>query len=157
MDNIVEKGTPNELLRSGMAQFSKWVEGEKHVTITINIQNNFGGILKIYTIIWWNEKNKYFELRSKIKNIPEVGKNAKIQKCNNVIIKILAFYFVVRPTIAIFASINDIYSKNDICSKNDIYSKMISVQTSSNLVKPREDKVDHILHHSPSLQLYRGL
>ncbi|MCR4836072.1 MAG: hypothetical protein K5899_06785 [Bacteroidaceae bacterium] len=35
--------TPDELLRSGMAQFSKWVEGEKHVTITINIQNNFGG------------------------------------------------------------------------------------------------------------------
>ena len=43
MDNIVEKGTPNELLRSVMAQCSKWVEGEKHVTITINIQNNFWG------------------------------------------------------------------------------------------------------------------
>ena len=34
MDNIVEKDTPNELLRSVMAQCSKWVEGEKHVPIT---------------------------------------------------------------------------------------------------------------------------
>lgn len=55
MDNIVEREAPDELLHSVMAQCSKWVEGEKHVTITINIQNNFGGILKIYTIIWWNE------------------------------------------------------------------------------------------------------
>lgn len=29
MDNIVEKDTPNELQRSGLAQFSKWVEGEQ--------------------------------------------------------------------------------------------------------------------------------
>ena len=41
--NIVEREAPNELLRSVMAQCSKWVEGEKHVTITINIQNNFWG------------------------------------------------------------------------------------------------------------------
>ena len=33
MDNVVntvEKDTPDELLRSVMAQCSKWVEGEKH-------------------------------------------------------------------------------------------------------------------------------
>ena len=41
--NIVEREAPNELLRSVLAQCSKWVEGEKHVTITINIQNNFWG------------------------------------------------------------------------------------------------------------------
>ncbi len=29
MDTIVEKGTPNELLRSVLAQCSKWVEGEQ--------------------------------------------------------------------------------------------------------------------------------
>ncbi len=51
----MEEKDHDELLRSVMAQCSKWVEGEKHVTITINIQNNFWGILKIYTIIWWNE------------------------------------------------------------------------------------------------------
>jgi len=39
----------DELLRSVMAQCSKWVEGEKHVTITINIQNNFlGDIENLY-------------------------------------------------------------------------------------------------------------
>ena len=43
MDNIVEREAPDELLRSVMAQYNKWVEGEKHVTITINIQNNFWG------------------------------------------------------------------------------------------------------------------
>ena len=43
MDNIVEKDTPDDMLRSVMAQCSKWVEGEKHVTITINIQNNIWG------------------------------------------------------------------------------------------------------------------
>ena len=43
LDNIVEKDTPDELLRSVMAQCNKWVEGEKHVTITINIQNILGG------------------------------------------------------------------------------------------------------------------
>ena len=49
MDNIVEKGIPNELLRSVMAQCNKWVEGEKHVTITINIQNNIlGDIENLY-------------------------------------------------------------------------------------------------------------
>lgn len=49
VNNIVEKGTPNELLRSVMAQCSKWVEGEKHVTITINIQNNIlGDIENLY-------------------------------------------------------------------------------------------------------------
>ena len=34
---------PDELLRSVVAQCSKWVEGEKHVTITINIHNNIWG------------------------------------------------------------------------------------------------------------------
>jgi len=49
MDNIVEKDTPDELLRSVMAQCSKWVEGEKHVTITINIHNNIlGDIENLY-------------------------------------------------------------------------------------------------------------
>ena len=33
----------DDVLRSVMVQCSKWVEGEKHVTITINIQNNFWG------------------------------------------------------------------------------------------------------------------
>ena len=41
--------SPDELLRSVMAQCSKWVEGEKHVTITINIQNNIlGDIENLY-------------------------------------------------------------------------------------------------------------
>ena len=35
--------SPDELLRNVVAQCSKWVEGEKHVTITINIQNNIWG------------------------------------------------------------------------------------------------------------------
>ena len=49
MDNTVEKDTPNEVLRSVMAQCNKWVEGEKHVTITINIQNNIlGDIENLY-------------------------------------------------------------------------------------------------------------
>lgn len=49
LDNIVEKDTPDEVLRSVMAQCSKWVEGEKHVTITINIQNNIlGDIENLY-------------------------------------------------------------------------------------------------------------
>ena len=49
MDNTVEKDTPNEVLRSVLAQCSKWVEGEKHVTITINIQNNIlGDIENLY-------------------------------------------------------------------------------------------------------------
>ena len=47
--NIVERDTPNALLRSVLAQCSKWVEGEKHVTITINIQNNIlGDIENLY-------------------------------------------------------------------------------------------------------------
>jgi len=49
MDNIVEKDTPDDVLRSVLAQCSKWVEGEKHVTITINIQNNIlGDIENLY-------------------------------------------------------------------------------------------------------------
>ena len=52
MDNvntIVEKETSDELLRSVIALCSKWVEGEKHVTITINIQNNIlGDIENLY-------------------------------------------------------------------------------------------------------------
>ena len=49
MDTIVVKESPDELLRSVVAQCSKWVEGEKHVTITINIQNNFlGDIENLY-------------------------------------------------------------------------------------------------------------
>ena len=57
MDNTVEKDTPNELLRSVMAQCSKWVEGEKHVTITINIQNNFwGDIENLYNnLVEWKK------------------------------------------------------------------------------------------------------
>ena len=39
----------DELLRSVMAQCNKWVEGEKHVTITINIHNNIlGDIENLY-------------------------------------------------------------------------------------------------------------
>ena len=49
MDTIVVKESPDELLRSVVAQCSKWVEGEKHVTITINIQNNIlGDIENLY-------------------------------------------------------------------------------------------------------------
>ena len=45
----MEENDHGELLRSVMAQCSKWVEGEKHVTITINIQNNFlGDIENLY-------------------------------------------------------------------------------------------------------------
>ena len=41
--------SPDDLLRSVMAQCSKWVEGEKHVTITINIHNNIlGDIENLY-------------------------------------------------------------------------------------------------------------
>ena len=48
-NNIVVKESPDEVLRSVLAQFSKWVEGEKHVTITINIQNNIlGDIENLY-------------------------------------------------------------------------------------------------------------
>ena len=40
---------PDDVLRSVMAQCSKWVEGEKHVTITINIHNNIlGDIENLY-------------------------------------------------------------------------------------------------------------
>ena len=55
LDNIVEKDTPDELLRSVMAQCSKWVEGEKHVTITINIHNNIlGDIENLYiNLVEW--------------------------------------------------------------------------------------------------------
>ena len=39
----------DELLRNVMAQCSKWVEGKKHVTITINIHNNIlGDIENLY-------------------------------------------------------------------------------------------------------------
>ena len=40
---IMEEKDHDEVLRNVMALCSKWVEGEKHVTITINIQNNFWG------------------------------------------------------------------------------------------------------------------
>ena len=41
--------TSDDVLRSVMAQCSKWVEGEKHVTITINIHNNIlGDIENLY-------------------------------------------------------------------------------------------------------------
>jgi hypothetical protein len=40
---------PDDVLRSVIAQCSKWVEGEKHVTITINIHNNIlGDIENLY-------------------------------------------------------------------------------------------------------------
>lgn len=49
VNNIVEKDTPDDVLRSVMALCSKWVEGKKHVTITINIQNNIlGDIENLY-------------------------------------------------------------------------------------------------------------
>ena len=49
VNNIVEKDTPDDVLRSVIAQCSKWVEGEKHVTITINIHNNIlGDIENLY-------------------------------------------------------------------------------------------------------------
>ena len=48
-NNIVVKENPDEVLRSVLAQCSKWVEGEKHVTITINIHNNIlGDIENLY-------------------------------------------------------------------------------------------------------------